>query len=79
MSFKKFPAKAATIVMPLILSIIMTCIVSAISVLRSTGFTLDFVHLWPGAWLLSWFIAFPTLLIVLPAVRRIVGALVEKA
>jgi hypothetical protein len=32
-----------------------------------------------GAWGLSWIVAFPTLLLVLPLVRRATRALVESA
>lgn len=73
----KLPARYAAVVMPLVLSIIMTFIVSAISTLKSLGPTSDFLATWPSAWALSWLVAFPTLLAVLPLVRRIVGLLVE--
>jgi len=62
--------------MPLVLSIIMTFVVSLISTLRSLGPTPAFLVTWPTAWALSWIAAFPTLLIVLPLVRRIVACLV---
>jgi hypothetical protein len=32
-----------------------------------------------SAWMASWMFAFPTLLVVLPIVRRIVGVLVQPA
>lgn len=73
----KLPARYAAIVMPLVLSIIMTFVVSAISILKSLGPTPAFLATWPSAWALSWLVAFPTLLAVLPLVRRIVGLLVE--
>lgn len=62
--------------MPLVLSIIMTFVVSMISTLRSLGPTPAFLATWPTAWALSWVVAFPTLLIVLPLVRRIVAWIV---
>ena len=74
---RKLPARYAAIVMPLALSIIMTFVVSAISTLKSLGPTPAFLATWPSAWLLSWLVAFPTVLVVLPLVRRIVGLLVE--
>lgn len=73
----KLPKRYAAFVMPLFLSILMTCIVSAVSTVRSLGFTNDALHAWPGAWLLSWLIAFPCLLLVLPLVRRLVAMVVE--
>ena len=77
MSFRKLPARFAPIVMPLILSVLMTFVVSVISTLKSLGPTPAFLATWPGAWALSWLVGFPTLLVVLPLVRRIVSLLVE--
>ena len=74
---RKIPARYAGLVMPFLLSVFMTCVVSAISILRSTGFSSQFLHLWPGAWLLSWAVAFPVLLLVLPVVRRLTVILTE--
>jgi hypothetical protein len=73
---RKLPARYASVVMPLILSVLMTFVVSMISTLRSLGPTPAFFAAWPGAWGLSWLVAFPTLLAVLPLVRRIVSLLV---
>ena len=73
----KLPARYAAIVMPLVLSVLMTFVVSAISTLKSLGLTPAFVSTWPAAWALSWLVAFPTLLAVLPLVRRIVTFVVE--
>ena len=73
----KLPARCAAIVMPLVLSGLMTFVVSAISTLRSLGPTPAFIATWPGAWAISWLVAFPTLLAVLPLVRKIVALAVE--
>jgi hypothetical protein len=75
----KLPARYAGLVMPLLLSIFMTFIVSLISTLRSIGLVDGVVHVWMGAWGLSWIVAFPTLLLVLPVVRSATRALVENA
>lgn len=75
---RKLPARYAPIVMPFVLSILMTAVVSVISTLRSLGATPAFLATWPGAWALSWLVAFPTLLVVLPMVRRIVTLLVAS-
>ena len=74
---RKLPARYAGILMPLVLSVLMTFVVSAIATARSLGFGPDFLATWPTAWALSWVVAFPTLLLVLPVVRRIVALLVE--
>lgn len=72
----RLPARYASIVMPLVLSLLMTFVVSAISTLKSLGPTPAFFETWPVAWGLSWIVAFPTLLAVMPLVRRIVGLIV---
>ena len=76
---RKLPARYATIVSPLVLSLLMTFIVSFISTLKSLGFQPSLPAIWLTAWGLSWLVAFPTLLLVLPLVRRIVGWLCEPA
>jgi len=73
----KLPARYAAIVMPLVLSVLMTFVVSAISTLRSLGPTPAFMATWPAAWAISWLVAFPTRLAVLPLVRRIVAFAVD--
>lgn len=72
----RLPARYAGIVMPLLLSVLMTAIVSFISTLRGVGFANATVSLWLNAWGLSWVVAFPTLLVALPIVRRLTAVLV---
>jgi hypothetical protein len=73
----KIPAKYASLVMPFLLSILMTCIVSLISTLRGVGWTHRLLELWPSAWGLSWLVAFPTLLLVLPLVKKLTALLLD--
>lgn len=68
---RKLPARYAGVVMPFILSVLMTCVVSMISTFRGVGWGTGFIKVWPSAWALSWLIAFPILLLVLPLVRRL--------
>lgn len=75
--FPRLPARYAGLVMPLLLSIFMTAIVSLVSTLRSVGPVDGVVALWLGAWGMSWLIGFPTLLLVLPPVRRLTAWLVH--
>src|SRR3954452_15227741 len=70
---RKLPPRYASVVLPLILSVLMTFVVSAISTLKSLGPTPAFLATWPAAWAWSWIVGFPTLLVVLPLVRRIVS------
>ncbi|MGO6725119.1 DUF2798 domain-containing protein [Rhizobium ruizarguesonis] len=73
----KLPKRYNAVVMPLILSLLMTSVVSAISILRSQGLTAPALAMWPSAWALSWAIAFPVLLLVLPVVKRVTAVIVE--
>jgi Protein of unknown function (DUF2798) len=75
----KLPARYASVVMPLLLSVLMTFIVSGISTHKSIGFAPQFLQTWMGAWGLSWLVAFPTMLVVLPLVRKMTAALVRSA
>ena len=76
---RRLPARYASLILPLLLSIVMTCVVSLISTLRSVGLAPGFTRLWLGAWGLSWLVAFPLLLVVLPLVRAATDRLVERA
>jgi hypothetical protein len=74
---RKLPPRAHGIVFPMVLSLLMSGIVSAIATLRAIGLQSDILLKIVQAWGLSYVIAFPTALAVMPLVRRIVGALVE--
>ncbi|QND21952.1 DUF2798 domain-containing protein [Rhizobium leguminosarum bv. viciae] len=69
----KLPKRYNAVVMPLILSLLMTSVVSAISILRAQGLTAPALAMWPSAWA----IAFPVLLLVLPVVKRVTAVIVE--
>lgn len=73
----KLPARMAALVMPLLLSILMTFIVSLVSTLKSLGLDAFTIQGWLSAWGLSWLIAFPTLLLVLPVVKKLTSYLVH--
>jgi hypothetical protein len=75
---KKFPASYNAVAMPFVLSIFMSCVVSFISTLRVLGLAEHFFLSWLQNWGLSWIVAFPTLFVVLPIVRKIVGRFVEQ-
>ncbi len=75
---RKLPARYAEFVLPLLRSLIMTCVVSLISTLRSVGWVEHLLQLWLGAWALSWLVAFPLLLVVLPLARIMTSWLVER-
>lgn len=74
---RKIPARYTWLVMPAIMALMMTFVVSGISTFRALGLVPDFLSKWMGAWGISYLIAYPTLLIVLPMVRHAVAAIVE--
>jgi hypothetical protein len=74
---RRLPARYAAVLLPLVLSTLMTCIVSGISTLKNVGLSDSFVRAWMSAWGVSWLIGFPALLLVLPIVRAVVGLVVE--
>lgn len=75
----RLPARLAPVVMALQLSVLMTMVVSAVSTARGVGFGPSFAAVWLSAWGLSWLAAFPTLVVLLPIVRRITGWLCRPA
>lgn len=77
-AIRKLPPRYAAFVMPFILSCFMTCIVSLISTLRSLGWAEDLLSIWMGSWAISWLIAFPALLLILPVARRLTSWFVRS-
>jgi len=73
----KLPARFAMVVTPFFLSIVMTCVISFVSTLRGVGWVPGIMHLWLGSWGISWLIAFPTLMVMLPLVRKLTGVFVQ--
>jgi len=79
MALPKIPARYAGIVLPFLLSIFMTCIISGVSTVLALKFSRDALLAWPAAWASSWLIGFPALLVVLPFVRRLTAAIVAPS
>ena len=72
------PARFEHIVFGLVLSGLMSFIVSGISTLRAVGFGEFGIGLWLAAWIPSWAIAFPAVLVVAPIARGLVARLVAR-
>ncbi len=73
----KLPARWALIIVPFILSCLMSGIISFINMLRNLGWFEEFLALWFHNWMISWAIAFPIVVTLLPFVRRFTGLLVD--
>lgn len=76
MKFKKLPASAAKWVMPLLLSIFMSGLVSLLSTIHAQGLVAGLIAAWLSSWAFSWVIAFPVLLLILPVVKKLTGLIV---
>jgi hypothetical protein len=74
----KLPARFQVPLTTFLVSVMMSCIVSGISTVRAIGLSPDFPHLWMKAWGISWLIAFPCLMVILPLARRVSGAITAK-
>lgn len=73
----KLPVKWATVVIPFFLSCLMSGIISFINMLRNLGWHDGFMAFWFENWLVSWAIAFPVVLVLLPWVRRLASVFVD--
>ena len=73
----KFHPKHLAWLMPLILSGIMSGSISCFNMLMNKGWSDEFIALWLHAWSMSWLIAFPLILLVLPLVRKFLMQFVQ--
>ena len=71
------PARYAPVLFGFILSALMSFMVSGIATFRNFGLVDGFLGLWVSAWLPSWLIAFPVVLVVAPVARRLVGLVIK--
>ena len=69
----RIPARFAPVLFSALLSAIMVCIVSAFVLAVSQGVHSEFVAEWLKSCITTWPVAFPTVAIVAPWVRRIVS------
>lgn len=69
------PHRFAPYLFGFILSGLMSFMVSGISTFLAFGMIDGFFLSWMSAWLPSWCVAFPTVLVVAPIARKLVAAL----
>ncbi len=67
------PSRLAPYFFGLLLSGMMSCLVSGIATYRASGMVEGFFALWMEAWIFSWMVAFPTLVLARPMVHRFVS------
>ena len=73
----KLHPRYAHFVTPFLISLLMTCIISLVSTLTGMGVVPGLLRIWLSAWVASWLVAFPTLIFVLPLVRKVTAAIVD--
>jgi anti-sigma factor RsiW len=71
------PAKYTHIAFGFFLSLIMSGLISGVSTVSALGVAALFSGIWIKAWASSWIVAFPSVLVVAPIARGIVGRLVK--
>lgn len=59
------------------LSGMMSALVSAVAILRTAGMVDGFGGIWFTAWVSSWAVAFPAVLVVAPIARKMVRRLIK--
>ena len=69
----RIPARFSPIVFGALLSAVMVCIVSAFVLITTQGIHADLPTQWLKSCLTTWPIAFPTVTLIAPWVRKIVG------
>lgn len=79
LGFPKLPQRALIFLVSFFLSLVMSGIVSFISTVKALGFSWLLVSPWLTSWGISWAIAFPTVLFVLPFARKLSLLLVRSS
>lgn len=69
----RIPARFAPLLFSALLSAIMVAIVSAFVITVSKGIHPEFVSDWLKSCITTWPVAFPTVAVVAPLVRKVVG------
>lgn len=69
----KIPARYSNLLFGGLLSFIMVSIISGVVLLSTQGLSPDFLSDWLKGFATTWPIAFPTVLVVAPLVRRVVA------
>ena len=73
---KKLSSKFELPLFALLLSGLMSFIVSGVALMRNLG-AIPQLAAWVHAWLSSWLVAFPSVIVIAPLVRKVVARWVE--
>jgi len=75
----RIPAKYSNLLFGGLLSTIMVTIISGTVILVNQGLTTEFPHQWIRGFATAWPVAFPSVLVVAPFVRKVVAQLTDTA
>ena len=75
---KKLPTSYMRFALPLGTSFFMTFLVSGVATIRAIGLVPGVIGTWMVSWIISWAIAFPTMLVMMPRVRRWLSMIIEQ-
>jgi hypothetical protein len=67
---KKLPASYLRIALPMGTTFFMTFLVSGFATWRALGVVPGMLQMWMTSWLIAWVIACPTMVVMMPRVRR---------
>ncbi len=74
----KIPSRYSNLLFGAMLSIIMVTIISGMVTLINQGFNAEFFTRWFKGFITTWPIAFPSVLVVAPFVRKVVAKLTAE-
>ena len=74
---KKLPARALKFALPLGTSFFMTFLVSGVATWQALGAVPGMLGIWMTSWMIAWAVAFPTMVVMMPRVRRWLGYIIE--
>ena len=75
---KKLLARNHRYALPLGTSFFMTFLVSGVATYRALGWGPGVFETWMESWMISWAVAFPTMLIMMPVVRRAFAKIIDE-
>ena len=74
----KLPASYMRYALPAGTTFFMTFLVSGVATWRALGVVPGMLGMWMTSWLIAWLVAYPTMLIMMPRVRRWLGRIIEQ-
>ena len=72
------PAKYSSYVFAFFMALLMSCIMSLVITVFNVGLVDNLLFIWLKAWGFAFFVAFPTINVVAPIVRKLVTLVVAK-